>query len=107
MLADSGDVLTQLKSVLTKSEVTGPTTTLESNIGLVVNVALILAFGVSFAMSAVAFIQLATSAGDPKRVEKTKDALTWSVVGMLVSLALITIKNVVVNLLGLEGANLY
>ena len=102
MIADSTNPLTELMTTLKESGITGPDTDLESNVSLIVNVALFLAFGVSFVMFAVAMVQLATSTGDPKRVEKPRDALTWSVVGMVLSLALLTLKKVFLNLLGVD-----
>ena len=73
----------------------------------VANLLIILAFGVSFVMLAYALIQFSTSTGDPKRMEKPQNALVWSVIGMVVSLALFGIKNLILRLLGLDSGIFY
>lgn len=73
----------------------------------VANFLIIMAFGVSFVMLAYALIQFSTSTGDPKKMEKPQKALTWSIIGMVVSLALFSVKNLILRLLGLDPGIFY
>ncbi len=72
-------------------------------ISTAVNVVTAIAFGVSFVMLAYSFILFITSTGDPKRVEKPKNAVTWSIVGLILSLALQGIKAVILSTLGYDS----
>lgn len=62
----------------------------------------IIAFGVSFVMLAYSFILFITSTGDPKRVEKPKSAITWSVLGLILAALLQGIKVIVLKALGYD-----
>lgn len=72
-----------------------------------VNVVTVIAFGVSFVMLAYSFILFITSTGDPKRVEKPKNAITWSIVGLILALALQGIKAVILSTLGYDSSSFF
>ncbi|AHB40625.1 TPA: hypothetical protein DHW62_02445 [candidate division WWE3 bacterium] len=63
------------------------------------NVAVIIGFGVSLIGLAYSFIIYITSGGDPKSVQRAQRSATWSILGLLVSLAAWGIKTVLLNLL--------
>lgn len=69
------------------------------------NVAVIIGFGVSLIGLAYSFIIYVTSGGDPKSVQRAQRSATWSILGLLVSLAAWGIKTVLLKLLNV--ANLY
>jgi hypothetical protein len=96
------DPLVELKKVITQSGVSGPNTSLESNVSLAVSVAITLAFGVSLVMFAVSMIQFITSRGDPKNFEKAMTAAFWSAAGLVLSISLIYLKNIILSAFGLN-----
>lgn len=67
-----------------------------------VNIVSFIAFGVSFVMLAFSFVQFTISTGDPKKVEKPKSALTWSIIGLVLALALQAIKSILIDILGYD-----
>lgn len=78
-----------------------------SILGVTVNIFVIVAFGVSFITFAYSLVQFITSTGDPKKLEKPKSALTWSLAGMLLSAVVFTLRKVLLGLLGVDEATFY
>lgn len=78
-----------------------------SILGVAVNIFVIVAFGVSFITLAYSLVQFVTSTGDPKRLEKPRSALTWSLVGMLLSAVVFTLRGVIFKLLGVDETYYY
>ncbi len=78
-----------------------------SILGVTVNIFVIVAFGVSFITFAYSLVQFVTSTGDPKKLEKPKNALTWSLVGMLLSAVVFTLRKVLLGLLGVDETTFY
>lgn len=66
------------------------------------NFLIIIAFGLSFVAFTFSLIQFIMSRGDPKSMEKPKNAVTWSVGGMVLSLAVFGLKGLLFDLLGLD-----
>ena len=62
---------------------------------LVVNIFIAGAFSISTIGLAYAFIQFMMSHGDPKAVEKARNAAFWSALGIMLALLAVAIKNVV------------
>ncbi|OGC68202.1 hypothetical protein A2415_02810 [candidate division WWE3 bacterium RIFOXYC1_FULL_39_7] len=61
----------------------------------IVNIFIGAAFGISLIGLAYAFIQFMMTHGDPKAVEKARNAAFWSILGIILSLLAVAIKNVV------------
>lgn len=78
-----------------------------SLINLVSNVIVILAFAVSFATLAFNLIQLITSQGDPKKMEKVRRALFWSIIGMILALVVHALRSVVISMLSLGNVGFF
>ena len=97
-----------LDKILTESniedpvKVTGGVTRIGWMISVGVNVVTYIAFGVSFVMLAYAFIQFIISTGDPKKLAVPKSAVTWSIMGLILALALQGIKAIILSTLGYE-----
>jgi len=83
----------------------GQYTEVQSFVYLVANAFVVIAVGISVAMLAFGFLQIATSSGDPKSVEKAQRALLWGAVGLLVSLLAFVLKTVLLNAAGVSGVN--
>ena len=73
-----------------------------SAVNIVANVIIIIAFGLSTSAFAFSLIQFTLSKGDPKALEKPKNALTWSIVGMVLSFVVFGLKNLLIRLLGFD-----
>ncbi|HBI35806.1 MAG: hypothetical protein UU64_C0004G0053 [candidate division WWE3 bacterium GW2011_GWF2_41_45] len=65
------------------------------------NIAIIIGFGLAIIAIAYSFVMFVTGGGDPKTVQKAKRALTWSIIGLLVSAGAWGIKYIFFNLLGI------
>ncbi|MBU4210646.1 hypothetical protein KKC08_05835 [Patescibacteria group bacterium] len=62
--------------------------------------------GISFLLMVYSFILLATSGGDPKKVQGAKETLTSAVTGLLLSIfALFILKLIAVDILKIPGLN--
>lgn len=94
-----------LNGSLEMSGIDSPVNDVGSMINIAVNVVSVIAFGVSLVMLAYAFVQYIISTGDPKRLVNPKNALTWSILGLILSLSLFTIKQLILGLLGLNSGN--
>ena len=66
------------------------------------NIAVIIGAGVSLIGLAYSFIIYITSGGDPKTVQRAQRSVTWSVIGLLVSLAAWGIKTILFGLLNVK-----
>lgn len=97
----------KLKDVIDASGVSGPETSLESNVNIFVNASLIIASGVSFAMLAVSMIQLVISEGDPKNSEKARTAVLWSACGLALSVILYSLRTFLLTWIGLDKTKFY
>lgn len=91
-----------LNNTIRNSGVESPELDIRGMFVVVLNVVIIIAFGVSFVMFAYSFIQFIMSTGDPKKLEKPKNAMVWSGLGMVIALSLLVIKGVVLRLLGYD-----
>ena len=80
---------------------------ISSVLPVMVNLIVIIAFGVSFITFAYSFIQFVTSSGDPKKLEKPRSALVWSLAGMLLSGMLFALRRVLLQLLGISPSEFY
>jgi len=69
----------------------------------IVNIIVVLAFAISTLTLAFSFFGFVTSGGDPKAVEKYGKALTWSVIGIVLSGAVFGLKNILLGWLGIEN----
>ena len=82
-----------------------------SGIGWMISTAVdtisIIAFWVSFVMLAYSFILFITSTGDPKRIEKPKSAITWSVLGLILAVLLQSIKAIILTTLGYDPSSFF
>jgi len=65
------------------------------------NIAIIIGFGLATIAIAYSFVMFITGGGDPKSVQKAKRALTWGIIGLLVSAGAWGVKYVFFNLLGI------
>lgn len=72
-----------------------------------VDIVSFIAFGVSFVMLAYSFILFITSTGDPKRVEKPKSAITWSVLGLILAALLQGIKVIMLKTIGYDPESFF
>ncbi len=99
--ADSNP-LNQFNLVIGESGVSGPSGTEGTFVSLAVNIAITLAFGVSLAMFAVSMIQFITSRGDPKNFDKAMTAALWSAFGLILSISLVFLKDIILSWLGLN-----
>lgn len=99
-----------LNKTITNSGIVEPGFT-GSRIGWVISTAFstasVIAFGVSFVMLAYAFIQFITSTGDPKRMEKPKSAITWSILGLILATLLQGIKDILLRTLGYDTGSFF
>lgn len=91
-----------LNKSLDNSEIVDPGLRFSGLFTVALNVATVVAFGVSFVMFAYSFIQFITSTGDPKRLEKPKNAIFWSAIGMVLALMLQGIKHLIKDFLGVQ-----
>lgn len=76
-------------------------------ISTVVSTVSVIAFGVSFVMLAYSFILFITSSGDPKRIEKPKSAVTWSIIGLILATLLQGIKAILLDTLGYDPGSFF
>lgn len=62
--------------------------------------------GISFLLMVYSFILMATSGGDPKKVQGAKETITSAIIGLLVSVfALFILRLITVNILKIPGIN--
>ncbi len=80
----------------------GQYTEVQSFVYLVANAFVVIAVGISVAMLAFGFLQMATSSGDPKNAERAQRAILWGAVGILVSLFAYALKLVLLNAAGVS-----
>ncbi|HBY09726.1 hypothetical protein A2473_00600 [candidate division WWE3 bacterium RIFOXYC2_FULL_42_13] len=66
------------------------------------NVAVIIGAGVSLIGLAYSFVTYVTGGGDPKTVQRAQRSTTWSIIGLVVSLAAWGIKTILFNLLNVK-----
>lgn len=60
--------------------------------------------GISFLLMVSGFISMATSGGDPKKVEEAKDKITSSITGLLISIfAMFLLKLIAIDVLNIPG----
>jgi len=78
-----------------------------SLVNLVIGVISFIAFCISLATLAFGFIQMITSQGDPKNLEKARRTLFWSIAGMVLATAIFALKNVVIDLFGIGSVTFY
>ena len=84
-------------NIMTFAPQGGQYTEVQSFVGLVANTFVVIAIGISIAMLAFGFLQMATSSGDPKNTERAQRTLLWGAVGMLISLLAYVLKIVLLN----------
>jgi len=70
---------------------------------LLANLFVIIAAGVSVISMAFSFIQIITSAGDPKAAQKAQTGVLWGGIGLIVSILAFVIKDVIVSVAGVKG----
>jgi len=78
-------------------------TSVEQLVYLLANTILYIAFGLSVVGMAYAFIQIGTSAGDQKVMERGRRALLWSGIGFFISIGAWALKTVLINTAGITG----
>ena len=83
----------------------GQYTEVQSFVGLVASTFVVIATGISIAMLAFGFLQMATSSGDPKNAERAQRAILWGAAGILISLLAYVLKRVLLNAAGVSGVN--
>jgi O-antigen/teichoic acid export membrane protein len=73
----------------------------------IVNIIINILLGVTFALSIVgiaySFFLFVVSAGDKDAVKKAKTSLTWSVIVLILCFVVISLKNILFNLLGVTS----
>lgn len=67
------------------------------------NVMIGIGFGISLATAAFAMVQFITSYGEKENLNKAKNALTWSVGSMIISLLAVSLKIIFFKLLGVKS----
>lgn len=62
--------------------------------------------GISFLLMIYGFILIATSAGDPKKVQGARETITSAITGLLVSIfAIFLLRLIAINILHIPGIN--
>jgi hypothetical protein len=76
-------------------------------LGLALNI--MIGVGIAGSVIFIAFsgIKFMMSGGDPKATDEAKKALTYAVIGFVLTIAAISVKLIVLNTLGAEGTDLY
>ncbi len=69
----------------------------------IVNIMIGAAFSISTIGLAYAFVQFLMTKGDPKMIEKARNAAFWSAIGITIALLAVAIKNVVFRAFGASG----
>ncbi|MFA6981458.1 MAG: hypothetical protein WC243_00295 [Patescibacteria group bacterium] len=73
---------------------------------IVLNVMFFVGLAVTLIGVIYAGIQFITSKGDPKATDKAKSALTYSVLGIVLAIGALSVKMLVLNLLGVDDPEL-
>lgn len=73
---------------------------------MIMNLTISISFSVSIIAIGYAFIQFMMSQGDPKVIKTAQNALTWSIIAGLVSLASVGIKKAVLNAYGVTSSDI-
>ncbi|RJR26846.1 hypothetical protein C4561_03670 [candidate division WWE3 bacterium] len=100
----------ELENALTSAAPPGERATQFTDIysiaSLIVNIFIGLGFSVSTIGLAWAFIQFLMTKGDPKAIEKARDAAFWSILGIMLSLMAVAIKTIVFRSFGANANGL-
>ncbi|HLD51505.1 hypothetical protein A3K34_04495 [candidate division WWE3 bacterium RIFOXYC1_FULL_40_10] len=94
-----------LKDVVGESEIPAPghITSVWDIAAAIANFMTLMAAGLAIAGLAYAFVQYATSQGDPKAVDRAQKAVTGSVVAFVVTFLLWSIRRIIIGTLTQEG----
>lgn len=95
VIADSS--LSNIKDQVKDIDLPGKNTSSEAVLSNVINMALYVVGIIAVVMIIVAGVQMATSAGDPRKVAKAKSTMIYSVIGLLVAILAYAIVNFVIG----------
>jgi hypothetical protein len=104
MFTDLNNVLSQ--PVITENEKLTRFDSLSSIVSIIVNFFIATGFSLSLIGIAYAFVQFIMSQGDPKVEKVARDALTFSIVAMFISLLAVALKTILFRAAGVTSENL-
>ena len=106
MVADSFRIFNHIFHNPLSNPVGDQYTTFSQFLGIALNIAIGTSFSVSVIAIIMSGIQFIMSQGDPKAIDTARRYLTWSVVAVILSISALTIKVIILGLLGSQEGGL-
>jgi uncharacterized membrane protein len=100
------DILSDIIGNSNSNDAPTNVSTFEMVLGMVVNFFLAVGSSLFLVGLSVSLVQFITSAGDPKAIDKAKNAITWTVVAGIVTILSIAIKVALLHSAGVTEADL-
>ncbi|MFC1756182.1 hypothetical protein ACFLZK_02200 [Patescibacteria group bacterium] len=80
--------------------------TIESTVGVVINLVIGLGFSISMVAITISFVMYVLSEGDPDKTKRAWSAFLYGVIGAALSLGIVALKTIVVKAFGINDTNI-